>query len=249
VSRSLTPSTSASGPQASLYDPIAGFYDDWSRSVVEDISFYVEEGRRARGPVIELGVGTGRIAVPLAAQGVRVIGVDSSAGMLAVCRERGRSAGVEHLLDLRLGDLSDPPVQDRVELVLCPFRAYLHLRDATERLRAFRAARELLQPGGRLVFDVFAPGRDDILETHDRWLEREPGIFERARWDTRARTLTLSVRSHEQETTMSLSWLHPDEWRETLRRAGFEVEALYGWFDRRPYEGGEDTVWIARNPP
>jgi hypothetical protein len=45
---------------------------------------------------------------------------------------------------------------------------------------------------------------------------------------------------------MVLAWLSADEWRALLERAGFEVEALYGWFDRRPFRGGEDMVWIAR---
>jgi hypothetical protein len=139
-------------------------------------------------------------------------------------------------------------VEERVPLVLCPFRAYLHLRDDGERVDALLAARELLVPGGRLVFDVFEPGAEDIADTHGRWLEREPGIFERADWDERARTLTLSVRGEAAETTMTLSWISPPEWRALLEEAGFEVEALYGWFDRRPYAGGEDTVWIARRP-
>jgi len=104
----------------------------------------------------------------------------------------------------------------------------------------------LLVPGGRLVFDVFAPGDDDIAETDGRWLEREPGIFERADWDTDTRTLTLSVRGPSGEATMALAWLSADEWRALLEGSGFEVEALYGWFDRRPFRSGEDMVWVAR---
>src|SRR5439155_319619 len=147
-------------PSLSLYDSIASLYDPWSRSVTEDVSFYVEEARRAGGPVVELAVGTGRIAIPTAAQGIRVIGIDSSPGMLEV----------------------------------------------------------------------------------------EPGIFERADWDTRARTLTLSVRGESGATTFTLAWLSPDEWRALLERAGFQVIGCFGWFDRRPYRGGEDTVWIGRKP-
>ena len=139
------------------YDAIARLYDPWSRSVTEDVPFYVAEARRAGGPVVELGVGTGRIAVPIAAEGIRVIGVDASPGMLEVCRER-------------------------------------------------------------------------------------------ADWDERARTLTLAVRGPQGEGTMSLAWISPAEWHELLERAGFRVEACYGWFDRSPYRGGEDTVWIARRP-
>jgi SAM-dependent methyltransferase len=232
----------------SSYDPIARLYDPWSVSVTEDVDFYVQLAREAGGPIVELGVGTGRIAVPAAAAGVRVIGVDSSRGMLEVCAEAAALAGVADLVDLRVGDLRDPPVRERVRLVICPFRAYLHLHTREERLAALRAARVLLQPGGRLVFDVFAPGEDDMAETHGRWLEREPGIFERADWDARARTLTLSVRGQTGHTTMTLAWLSPDEWRGLIEDAGFEVEAHYGWFDRRPYVGGEDSVWVACRP-
>jgi SAM-dependent methyltransferase len=230
----------------SSYDAIARLYDPWSRSVTEDVAFYVTEACRVEPPVVELGVGTGRIAVPVAAEGIQVIGVDSSPGMLEVCRERAKTAGIAELVELRLGDLRAPPIPERVALVICPFRSYLHLHTDEERLGALRAARELLVPDGRLIFDVFAPGDDDIAETHGRWLEREPEIFERADWDTGSRTLTLSVRGPSGETTMALAWLSANEWRALLEAAGFEVAALYGWFDRRPFSGGEDMVWIAR---
>ena len=230
----------------SAYDAIALLYDPWSAGVIEDISFYVDEALASGGPVVELGVGTGRIAIPTAAAGVDVIGVDSSAGMLAVCEQRAHEAGLEARLDLRLGDLRRPPVTERVPLVTCPFRAYLHLSTDAERLAALGAARELLVPGGRLVFDVFAPSQDDIEETHGLWLEREPDIYERADWDREAQTLTLSVRGPQGESSMTLWWLEPERWQSLLGEAGFAVEGCYGWFDRRPYTRGEDTVWVAR---
>ena len=230
----------------SVYDPIARVYDPWSTGVIEDISFYVDEAVAAGGPVVELGVGTGRIAIPTAMAGVDVIGVDSSPGMLEVCAEHARAAGVAERLDLRLGDLRKPPVEERVALVTCPFRAYLHLSSDEERLEGLAAARRLLRRGGRLVFDVFAPSAADIEETHGLWLEREPGIFERADWDRDAQTLTLSVRGELGESTMTLWWLEPERWHSLLAEAGFAVDGCYGWFDRRPYAGGEDTVWVAR---
>ena len=162
----------------SSYDAIAELYDPWSASVIEDVAFYLEEARRSGGPVVELGVGTGRIAVPIAADGIRVIGVDSSRGMLDVCARRAALAGVE--LDLRVGDLREPPVAERVPLVICPFRSLLHMHTDEDRRRVFAAARDLLVPGGRFVFDVFTPAADDIEKTQGRWLEREPGIFEHA---------------------------------------------------------------------
>jgi len=228
----------------SSYDAIAELYDPWSASVVEDVGFYLEEARRSSGPVVELGVGTGRIAVPLGADGISVIGVDSSRGMLEVCARRAALAGVE--LDLRVGDLRAPPVSERVPLVICPFRSLLHMHTDEDRRSVLDSVRRILLPGGHFVFDVFAPAAKDIADTHERWLEREPGIFERASWNEQERTLTLTVRGDSGETTMALAWLSPDEWRALLEQAGFEVEACYGWFDRSPYKGSEDTVWITR---
>lgn len=230
----------------SEYDSIATLYDPWSTGVVEDISFYVEEALQAAArPVVELGVGTGRIAIPTAMAGVHVIGVDASAGMLAVCAERAAQAGVADRLDLRQGDLRRPPVDERVLLVTCPFRAFLHLSTDEDRIAALRAAGELLADEGRLIFDVFRPSQEDVEETHGRWIEREPGIFERADWDLRAQTLTLSVRDDVSATTMRLWWLEPERWLALLGDAGFLVDGVYGWFDRRPYDGGEDTVFVA----
>jgi len=230
----------------SEYDAIASLYDPWSAGVVEDISFYVDEALASAGmPVVELGCGTGRIAIPTAMAGAHVIGVDSSLGMLQVCAARAEEAGVAERLDLRHGDLRRPPVRERVLLVTCPFRAFLHLTNDDDRLTALRAARALLVEGGRLVFDVFRPSLEDIEETHGRWIEREPGIDERADWDLDAQTLTLSVRDAHSETTMQLWWLEPERWLALLAEAGFTVTDVYGWFDRRPYSDGEDTIFIA----
>jgi SAM-dependent methyltransferase len=228
----------------SSYDNIARLYDPWSASVTEDVDFYVAEAVRADGPIVELGVGTGRIAVPTVLAGVRVIGVDSSMGMLEVAREYAASTGVE--VDLRLGDMRDPPVEGEFPLVTIPFRSLLHMQTDEDRRAALRAVRALLAPGGRLVFDVFTPAADDIADTHGRWLEREPGIWERADWDEETRTLVLRLRSADAESEMSLAWLSVAEWRALVEEEGLVVDALYGWFDRTPWRGGEDSVWVCR---
>jgi SAM-dependent methyltransferase len=230
----------------SAYDKIARLYDPWSRSVVEDVPFYLDEARRSGGPVLELAVGTGRIAVPIAASGIPVVGVDLSEGMLQVARERAREIGAE--LDLRYGDMRDPPVEGTFPLVLVPFRSMLHMETDADRRAVLRAIKRHLAPDGRLIFDVFAPAADDIEDTHGKWIEREPGIWERADWNEQTRTLVLRVRDETAESEMSLAWLSMPEWRLLLAEEGFEVDALYGWFDRSPWAGGEDSIWICRLP-
>ena len=232
----------------SVYDPIAGFYDAWSRTVVEDISFYVQLAVETGGPVLELGVGTGRIAIPIAEAGINVVGVDSSREMLAICAERASALGVSERVELQVGDLSAPPSGIDARLVIVPFRAYLHLANDDDRLAALRAASTALRAGGRLAFDVFKPSVDDIKETHGRWLEREPGIWERAEWDTSANRLLLAIRGPGGETMMDLHWASASDWRRLLAAAGFEIEGEFGWFDRRPLAAGEDMVFVARKP-
>jgi SAM-dependent methyltransferase len=140
--------------------------------------------------------------------------------------------------------MRDPPVEERFPLVICPFRSLLHMETDSDRRAALRAAADRLADGGRFVFDVFAPGADDIADTHGRWLEREPGIWERADWNEGTRTLILRVRGADAESEMSLAWLSVAEWKELLRDEGFVVDAVYGWFDRSPWRGGEDSIWV-----
>jgi SAM-dependent methyltransferase len=228
----------------SAYDRLGRRYDAWCRSVTEDIPFYVDLALHAGGPVLEVGVGSGRVAVPMAVAGVRVVGVDSSPVMLELARERAAPHGVT--LELVEADMRDLPDLGTFALVTVPFRAFLHLRDDEERLAVLRALRERLRPGGTLAFDVFHPDRIDIDETHDRWMEREPGIGERAHWDEAGRRLVLSVRADGVVADMELWWTDPGDWRALLEHAGYERITTYGWFDGRPLEpGATDSVWVA----
>src|SRR5207248_3697108 len=97
---------------------------------------------------------------------------DSSEGMLEVAREHAELAGLEVgrnlVVDLRYGDMRDPPVEGQFPLVTVPFRSLLHMQTDADRRAAVRAAHRLLEPGGTFVFDVFCPGPDDIAETHGR---------------------------------------------------------------------------------
>jgi SAM-dependent methyltransferase len=231
----------------SAYDVLGRRYDAWCRSVTEDIAFYVDLALASGGPVLEIGVGSGRVAVPTALAGVRVVGVDNSPVMLDLARERAAPHGVS--LELVEADMRDLPDLGTFALVTVPFRAFLHLRDDHERLGVLRALHDRLRPGGMLAFDVFHPDRIDIADTQGRWIEREPGIDERACWDEAGRRLLLSVRAGRVEAQMELWWVDPAGWRDLQERAGFEEIRVRGWFDGRPLEPrATDSVWLAHRP-
>ena len=141
----------------SAYDKIARLYDPWSRSVVEDVSFYVEEAVRSGGPVLELGVGTGRIAVPVAAAGIEVVGVDLSAGMLDVAREQAALAGSSSTSGRATCASRRSTGGSRSCLI--PFRSLLHMETDADRRAALRAVARLLEPGGAAHLRRLRAGR------------------------------------------------------------------------------------------
>ena len=90
----------------SFYDPFAPIYDAWSAHMTEDVAHYVRLARETDGPLVELAVGNGRVAIPVAREtGRKVLGIDSSPAMLAQARERAAEAGVE--LELLEGDMRE----------------------------------------------------------------------------------------------------------------------------------------------
>jgi SAM-dependent methyltransferase len=232
---------------ADPYGALGTAYDAWCRSVTEDIGFYVDLALASGGPVLEIGVGSGRVAVPTALAGIEVVGVDISDDMLDLAWAKA----LPHHVPLRLvhADMRRLPELGRFPLVTVPFRAFLHLRDDAERLAVLESLRDRLRPGGRLAFDVFHPDRVDIEETHGRWLEREPGIHERADWRPEERSLSLSVRTRGREATMELWWAEPRTWAGLLAQAGFDDVHCYGGFDgRRLAIDSPDSVWVATAP-
>jgi ubiquinone/menaquinone biosynthesis C-methylase UbiE len=136
-------------------EAFASRYDEWSAPMTADIPFYVDLARKADGPLLELAVGNGRVAIPVAqATGQRVIGIDSSPAMLEQARVRAAEAGVD--LDLREGDMRDLALEEPAGLIYCPFRALLHLRTWADRRRTFERVAASLGPDGRFAWNAFA---------------------------------------------------------------------------------------------
>src|SRR5262245_22211056 len=139
----------------SEYDAFAPFYDRWAAEMTEDVAFYVELAREADGPIVELAVGSARVAMPVAEHtGKRVIGIDSSPAMLEVGRARAAEAGVD--VDLREGDMRDLELEQPAALIYCPARALLHLPTWRDRRLVFERVAANLQPGGHFAWNAFA---------------------------------------------------------------------------------------------
>jgi ubiquinone/menaquinone biosynthesis C-methylase UbiE len=232
------------------YDAFAPIYDEWAAHMTEDVPFYVELAREADGPLVELAVGSGRVAIPVAREtGRPVIGIDSSPAMLAQARERAAAAGVE--LDLREGDVGELALEEPAGLVYCPFRALLHLQGWRNKRQVFERVAASLLPGGRFAWNAFvfnhhvAASNDGFASRHGRLWE----YTEHTPADARIDATAFAGQPGVEPRTVSLWWCTRSEWEGLVDVAGLEVEALYGWFDRRPFDDrSEEFVFVARKP-
>jgi SAM-dependent methyltransferase len=228
----------------SAYEPFATVYDRLSAHMTDDVPFYVELARETEGPLVELAVGSGRVAIPVAREtGRRVLGIDLEPAMLAQARERADAAGVD--LELREGDMRELELDEPAGLIYCPFRSLGHLPTWADRRRVFERVHAALRPDGRFAwnFFVFDPR---IAAANDGTWEDASGVRQRidhARHDNRI-DLTL-----ESGDGVSLWWLTRSEWHGLIDVAGFELEHEYGGFDRRPLdENAYEFIFVARKP-
>ncbi len=138
-------------PSARLYD-----LDDGRLS--DDIPLYLGFARKTGGPVLELGVGTGRIALPLARAGFQVTGLDISFPMLVKARERVVAENLTSRTHVIHADFRRPPLAPgQYALAFCAYNAFLHLIEGRDQVQALTAWRRALRPGGLLVIDVENP--------------------------------------------------------------------------------------------
>ena len=229
----------------SLYDAFAPIYDDWSAHMTDDVAFYVELARETDGPLVELAVGNGRVAIPVAREtGRHVLGIDSSPAMLAQARERAAAAGVD--LELREGDMRELELDEPAGLIYVP----VPLARATCPPGPTAAASSSgcyasLRPGGRFAWNFFVFDPKIAAANDGEWLEQN-GIRHRIDHVKQDNRVDITLESGD---AISLWWLNRSEWEGLIETAGFEVEALYGGFDRRPFdETANEFVWVVRKP-
>jgi len=216
-------------------------YDEWSAHMTADVPFYIELAQAADGPLVELAIGNGRVAIPVAlATGQRVTGIDSSPAMLRQARARAAAAGVD--LDLRQADMRDLALDEPAGLIYCPFRALLHLPTWADRRRTYERVAASLQPHGRFAWNALAFDHKIAVRLEGQH-QQEP-VPHTARYSVGDNRIDL-VRDDGAHS--SLWWATKNEWLGLIDVAGLEVAALYGGFAGEPFtDDSEEYVFVAR---
>ena len=224
-------------------DQFAASYEVWSARMTADIPFYIGLARDADGPLVELAVGNGRVAIPVAkATGKKVLGIDSSKAMLAMARANAAAAGVE--LDLREGDMRDLTVDEPAALIYCPYRALLHLPTWADRRRVFERVAASLRPGGRFAWNVFAFDHRIAANVEDA--HQDEPVPHTLRYDRADNRIEIVLDTGD---VSMLWWATKNEWLGLIDVAGLELETLHGGFAGEPLDDEHlEYVFVTRRP-
>jgi SAM-dependent methyltransferase len=238
-----------------------------------DLDLYVALAGRTKGPVLELGVGTGRLAVPLAAAGYRVVGVDRDAAMLDRARLAAAAAGDEARSRLELVEADFVglrlPSAGSFGLVFLALNSLLVLATREAQREALRTMAAHLGPAGVAVVDAWLPDADDLARFDGRLIleygRRDPASgaavtkIGSAQHDAATQTVTLTTIYEESVAgTPARRWLRrdvlrlvsADELRGMAEDAGLTIEVLGGGYDLEPLGPGSDrAVLVARLEP
>jgi SAM-dependent methyltransferase len=235
------------------YEYAARYYDAAYGTVPTlgpDAAFYKGLAVESGGPVLELGCGTGRVLLPIAARGITCAGVDMSPAMLGQFQSKPGAEAVN--LKCSLMESFDFGGQ-RFRLIFSAFRAFQHLDTVDLQLACLARVRAHLEPSGMLVFDVFNPrmermGADSEPESLDIEFRLEGRPVRRFVSLTRDRTLQLihvkmryveetgAGPAKETAVTFSMRWFWRYELEHLLHRAGFSDVTIFGDFDRSPVQ-------------
>lgn len=221
-------------------EAFADRYEEWSAHMAADVAFYVGLAREVDGPLVELAVGNGRVAIPVArATGRRVVGIDLSPVMLEQARIRAAEEGVE--LDLREGDMREFELDEPAALIYCPFRSLQHLPTWADRRRAFDRVAASLLPGGRFAWNAIAFDHH-VAARFDGARQGEP-VPHTTRFAVGDNRIDIVL---DDGARSSSWWATKNEWLGLVDVAGLEVEALYGGFGREPFtEDSREYVFVA----
>lgn len=239
------------------------YYDQAYRRRRHDVRFYVDLATRIGGPVLELGVGTGRVAFALAQSGIEVVGVDAVPAMLSRAEERvaKMSRAVRSRVELRRGDLQSLRLRRRFPLVIAPFHVWNHLYAPKQIERGFATARHHLGPRGRFAFDVLVPDPSSLAREptrryrggfvpHPKDGERyQYGEFFNYDPSSQIETVTMDF-EHPVEpnrsftTTLRQRQFFPAELEALVRYNGFDIETRLADFRDEPITRSTESQFI-----
>ncbi len=226
-------------------------YDAFNAPVHNDLKFYLAEAKKARGPVLELACGTGRLTIPLKKEGINITGLDLAAPMLERAKAKAAAAGLKiHFLR---GDARKFSLGKKFKLIFMAFHSLQHLGGRGDLEGLFASVSRHLAPGGRFIFDVFNPDPRCLVRDPEEMLpvayyDNPAGggkvlVNETYSYDRKAQVSRITWHYRSEKTgktvkkSLNLRCFYPEELLALVHYNGFKLAARYGDFRGRPFTG------------
>jgi ubiquinone/menaquinone biosynthesis C-methylase UbiE len=253
------------------YDSHAELYDQLYLGLPGEQEFYVSESLKYAPPVLEIGCGTGRVTIPVAQVGVDIVGIDNSDGLLKVANEKVKNIkNMPGNIEFINADMRHFSIDKKFNLVIIPYRAFLHMHSVEDQKKTLRNIWNHLAPGGHLIMNMFFP-RIDVMDTymnqlgtvvkHVKTLEKKTGnkqmVYDSRQYSSYSQIITQyfiveeidpeGIMVSKQYFPLTLRWVTKFEMEHLLELCGFKVENLWGWFDKREFsDNSEEMIWLAK---
>ncbi len=223
-----------------------------------DVEFYVDMAKQAKGRVLEIGCGTGRVLIPTAEAGIDITGLDNSQSMLNILRQNLSQAPkqVQDSVHLEVGDMRSFDLGEQFDLITIPFRPFQHMMTVDDQMACLRTVRKHLKPNGKFVFDVFNPSIPGLADPSTlAGAQAEPEVtmpdgrrfirthrFVKRDYINQINDLELvhdivaPDGTHTQAVfAFQMRYIFRFELEHLLIRCGFRIESLYSGFDKLAY--------------
>lgn len=245
----------------------AAQYYDLQSFPIDDVAFYEARVPSPRARILELGCGTGRVLIPLAHRCALIHGVDASEGMLAICAEKVRRAGLDsERVQLTEADITDLRLEDTFDLITAPFRVMQNLETDVQVAGLLASIGRHLAPGGSAILNAFLPNRSPA-EMRATWCLAEEqldselalpsgGRLVRTHRRPRLRAEPLvcypeiiyrrydatGALEHEAVLKIAMRCWYPDELEKMVTDAGFRVTDRWGGYAGEAWGAGPELV-------
>ncbi len=246
-------------PFAELYDL---FYDDFQ----DDVEMYRGFAERTSGSILEVGSGTGRVALALAEEGHTVVGLELSDAMRSVAQQKADRAQLRDRVTFVAGDMRRFTSGQHFGLIIVPLNTFLHNLTLDDQLATLACFKQQLRPGGLLVLDCFNPdpayaADDGRLIVQHSVIERETGriallwLSRSTDWGNQLQEITYLIDRPDpnglvRRTALQTSFrfIFRNEMQLLLKLGGFDLKEVFGSYALEPFESNSDKLIVVATP-
>lgn len=250
-----------------IYENTAWLYDYDNRdNLTDDIPFYKEYALKSGGEVLELGCGTGRVALKLAEVGFKITGLDLSDTMLEIFNRKLKESSYKNNIALVKGNMAKFNLRKKFKLIIAPFRAFQVLTEEKDIISSLNCIKEHLSDKGFFILNVFRPYK----ELDETWCYDEVVQWEtidnscgyrivKKHWGDKIDTVNQIIYPHyafeitesngnmkRLEEHLKLKYYYYDQITKYLTDAGFSIEEEYGWYDKSDIKSGRELIFVCK---